>query len=64
VHEAFAPDATEQRRAQEIVARFAAAAGAGEGVIAVDGEMVDAPVVARARRVLARAQADADAPWA
>lgn len=57
VHEAFAPDAAEVRRAQAIVDRFAAAAAEGEGVIAVDGEMVDAPVVARARRVLAGAAA-------
>ena len=29
------------------------AAAAGRGAVAVDGQMVDAPVVARARRLLA-----------
>jgi len=44
----FAPDAAERAWAQAIVA-----ASAGTGAAAVDGEMVDAPVLARARFLLA-----------
>ncbi len=49
VHAAFAPSAAETERARRIVAAFEAAGG---GAIAVDGQMVDAPIVERARRVL------------
>jgi citrate lyase subunit beta/citryl-CoA lyase len=51
VHAAFAPSGEEVGWAQRIVD----AAGDG-GVAAVDGEMVDKPVLERARRVLLRAQ--------
>jgi citrate lyase subunit beta/citryl-CoA lyase len=56
VHEAFAPTEAEVRQAAEVVSRYEAAAAAGGGVVAVGGAMVDAPVVARARRVLSRAR--------
>jgi citrate lyase subunit beta/citryl-CoA lyase len=52
IHQAFAPDATEIEQAQRIVAAFARALDEGQGVARVDGMMVDAPVVARAQRVL------------
>ncbi|HET9243439.1 MAG TPA: CoA ester lyase [Gaiella sp.] len=51
-HDAFAPSASELRRAREIVAAFDRAVGEGRGVVALDGEMIDAPVVARARELL------------
>jgi citrate lyase beta subunit len=51
-HEAFAPSASELRRAREIVAAFDRAVGEGRGVVALDGEMIDAPVVERARELL------------
>lgn len=60
VHEAFRPDPEQVAWARRVVA--AAAAG---GVVRVDGAMVDAPVVARARAVLARAgetTVDSDGP--
>jgi citrate lyase subunit beta/citryl-CoA lyase len=56
VHEAFRPSAAEVEQARRIVAAFDAAQAAGLGVVAVDGKMVDAPVVERARRTLRLAE--------
>ncbi len=47
LNEAFAPSAEEVAWAKRVIA-----ADDGSGVFVVDGRMVDAPVVARARRVL------------
>lgn len=55
VHEVFRPTADEIARAQRIVAAFDSAEAAGSAAIAVDGQMIDYPVVHRARRVLAAA---------
>jgi len=52
IHAAFAPSPAEAEQAQRIVDAFAIAQARGLGVIAVDGRMVDAPVVERARQVL------------
>ena len=49
VHDVFAPTEEELAWARRVVA----AAEGGRGAVAVDGQMVDAPVVARARRLLA-----------
>lgn len=51
-HDAFAPSASELDRAREIVAAFDLAAAEGRGVLALDGEMIDLPVVERARQLL------------
>jgi citrate lyase subunit beta/citryl-CoA lyase len=51
-HEAFAPTASELRRAREIVAAYDRAVGDGQGVVALDGDMIDAPVAERARELL------------
>ena len=51
-HEAFAPSQSELRRAREIVAAYERAVGEGRGVVALDGEMIDVPVVERARELL------------
>jgi citrate lyase subunit beta/citryl-CoA lyase len=50
VHDVFAPTEEELAFAQRVVA----AAEGSRGAVAVDGQMVDAPVVARARRLLER----------
>jgi citrate lyase subunit beta/citryl-CoA lyase len=55
VNRAFTPGRGEIAEARRIVAAAAEAAAAGRGAISVDGRMVDAPVVERARRVLAAA---------
>lgn len=51
-HEAFAPSADELTRAREVVAAFDLALAEGRGVLALDGEMIDLPVVERARQLL------------
>ena len=50
IHKAFEPTEEEQVFARKVVAAFAAADG--EGPIAVDGRMVDPPVLAHAKRIL------------
>lgn len=55
INEVFSPSANEIERARRIVEAYDAAAAGGEGVIRLDDRMVDGPVVARARRLLARA---------
>jgi (S)-citramalyl-CoA lyase len=52
IHKALAPDPEELAAARRVVE---AAARSAEGVIVVDGRMVDRPVVISARRILARA---------
>ncbi len=52
VHQVFTPSAAEVEQARRIVDAFAVAQATGLGVVAVDGKMVDAPVVERARRTL------------
>jgi citrate lyase subunit beta/citryl-CoA lyase len=50
----FAPSAEEADAARRIVAAYEEAVAAGRGSIAVDGKMVDVPVVKRAQQTLAR----------
>ena len=52
VHEAYTPNEKEIRQAYKIIKAFNKNTKEGIGVFAVDGKMVDAPVVARARYVL------------
>jgi citrate lyase subunit beta/citryl-CoA lyase len=52
VHDAFAPGAEELAWAERVIAAAAAAQG---GAVAVDGRMVDRPVLRRAEALLARA---------
>jgi citrate lyase subunit beta/citryl-CoA lyase len=49
---AFTPTSEAVAQAERILAAFEQAQAAGSGVAAVDGQMVDAPVAARARRTL------------
>ena len=51
VHETLMPSAAELDWAQRILA----AGASGDGVFVVDGQMVDAPVIGRARHLLQRA---------
>ena len=52
VHQAFAPSEEEVTYARRVVEAFEAAESGGTGAIALDGKMIDAPVVARAREIL------------
>jgi citrate lyase subunit beta/citryl-CoA lyase len=54
LNEAFSPSREEIERARRLVAAFDAAQAAGQGAFVFDGKMVDEPVVARARALLAR----------
>jgi (S)-citramalyl-CoA lyase len=51
VHETLMPSAEELAWAQRVLA----AGASGDGVFVVDGQMIDAPVIGRARRLLQRA---------
>lgn len=57
IHEAFTPPEKDVLRAERIVRAAKEAEARHLGVVAVDGRMVDAPVVAQARRVLELARA-------
>ena len=57
VHGVFTPSADEVARAEKIVAAFERAEAEGSASIQVDGQFIDYPIVARARRVLALARA-------
>ena len=52
VNEAYLPSVEEVSRAERIVATFAAAEAKGEAAIQVDGQMIDYPIVHRARALL------------
>jgi len=54
LNDAFAPDADTVARAQRIVAAAQDAEARGVGAFRLDGEFIDAPVVARARQVLSK----------
>jgi citrate lyase beta subunit len=56
VNDAFAPSREELARARDLVRAFEDAAANGRGVVAFDGEMIDLPVVERARQLLADAK--------
>jgi citrate lyase subunit beta/citryl-CoA lyase len=53
VNGAFSPTEAELERAQAVVAAYESATADGRGAVALDGEMIDLPVVDRARRLLA-----------
>jgi len=52
IHAAFAPAETEVRKARAVVGAAREAEARGAGVVALDGRMIDAPVVAQAERTL------------
>ncbi|HZK92707.1 MAG TPA: aldolase/citrate lyase family protein [Prolixibacteraceae bacterium] len=52
IHEVFTPTEDEIRKAYHIVKEFRTNSAAGIGVFAIDGKMIDAPVVARAEYIL------------
>ena len=56
VHRVFAPTGAEVEWAMRVVEAYEREAGEGRGVFALNGSMVDLPVVERARRILAEAE--------
>ena len=59
VEEVFRPTDVEVEYARRVVDAFEAAEADGAGAVAVDGQMIDLPVVERARRVLQLVSEDA-----
>ena len=57
VNEEYSPSAPELELARKIVSENAKAEAAGRASFAIDGKMIDVPVVERARRLLSRAAA-------
>ncbi|QLK25692.1 CoA ester lyase [Natrinema zhouii] len=57
INEAFTPSAEEREWAERVFAAKRDADAEGRGVFAVDGEMIDAPLIARAERIRSRAAA-------
>ena len=57
LNEAFTPKPDEVAHARKLIAADAQAAAEGRGSFAVDGKMIDIPVVVRARRLIARDEA-------
>ena len=60
IDEVFSPTDAEIERARRVLEAARVAEVEGHGSASLDGEMIDAPVVARARNVLARANLDID----
>ncbi len=59
VNRVFTPSDDELSRARRIVEAYEQAVGEGDGVTALEGEMIDLPVVERARQVLALVEGSA-----
>jgi citrate lyase subunit beta/citryl-CoA lyase len=57
INEAFTPDPDAIEWASRVLAARDEADRAGRGVFSVDGEMIDAPLVAQAERIVDRAEA-------
>jgi len=62
IHDAFTPSQAEIDKALKIVAAFEEAQQRGLGVVSLGSKMIDAPVVERARKLVARSRAGAPAP--
>ncbi len=56
IHRAFAPAPNELEKAQKIVAAYEEAQSRGLGVVSLGSKMIDAPVVQRALKLVARAR--------
>ncbi|MFC6725867.1 HpcH/HpaI aldolase/citrate lyase family protein, partial [Halobium palmae] len=58
INEAFTPDPERVEWAEKVLAARDEADAAARGVFQVDGEMIDAPLVAQAERILERTGSD------
>jgi citrate lyase subunit beta/citryl-CoA lyase len=57
IHDAFAPTAERIEYAQKVVTAIEKARARGSGVAAIGSKMIDAPIEARARKILKLAEA-------
>ncbi len=62
IHEVFTPDRKDIAYARRVLAVFDEAVSKNSGVIALDGKMIDMPMVTRANRILALAAAAGVSP--
>jgi citrate lyase subunit beta / citryl-CoA lyase len=62
INASFTPTPAEVARAQKIIETYEAALAGGQGVTTLDGHMVELPIVARARQLLALAGTHRDRP--
>lgn len=62
INDAYTPDQSEIEWARRVLDAREDAQEAGKGVFSVDGEMIDAPLIAQAERVLERAAAAGELP--
>ena len=62
VNEIYTPTAAQIAHAERVLAAWEDARASGQGVFTLDGAMVDAPVIAAQRRVLARARLAGSTP--
>lgn len=58
LHRAFIPSERDLRKAYDVIAAIEEANARGSGVISLNGKMIDRPVVLRAQRLIALAEAD------
>jgi citrate lyase subunit beta/citryl-CoA lyase len=58
VHSCYAPSSEELCWAERVIAAYEGALEQGRGALQLEGKLIDAPMVARARRLLARARGD------
>ncbi|MZQ97415.1 MAG: CoA ester lyase [Acidaminobacter sp.] len=56
IHKGFAPDPVEVRYALRVLEAMEEAEAEGKGVFSLDGKMVDAPIIQRARQMVALAE--------
>jgi citrate lyase beta subunit len=56
VNRVFSPTGEERERARRVVEAYERGLADGRGAVAVDGEMIDLPLVERARRILAETE--------
>ena len=56
VNHVFSPTGEERERARRVVEAYERGLADGRGVVALDGQMIDLPVVERARRILAETE--------
>ncbi|MBN2356837.1 HpcH/HpaI aldolase/citrate lyase family protein, partial [candidate division KSB1 bacterium] len=57
IHKTFCPTSEQIEKAQQIIQALHEAEARGSGVVSLGTKMIDAPVVARAQKILARAKA-------
>jgi citrate lyase subunit beta/citryl-CoA lyase len=55
INEEYGARAEEVERAKRLVAAFDAALAEGKGAVAFEGDMIDKPIVERAKKLIARA---------